>query len=211
MGKINLGHGIWSLRATWHNGPGLRIALWVQGCSLLCTKVCLNPHYLDPKKGFEYCLDEVFEKIEEVRKISPGKVEGVTVLGGEPIDQAQAVSKFFSWAQSHGLSTMLYTGHVYEELQKKSSEIFNELFSRTDILVDGPFKEREYDNKLIWRGSGNQRILCLSNRYNNDEIEAAIKAQGKSYSILVTADGKISVSGLQSRKGARQIEKILEK
>ena len=202
-----LGHELWSLRPTLHNGPGWRVPLWVQGCSLRCTTVCLNPHFLGNEGGFRYRIDEIVTRISALADDASTGLEGVTVLGGEPTDQAEAVAALFHAVKRLGLSAMLYSGATLERLRARRNAALDALLAVSDLLVDGPFLPQEFDKSLVWRGSRNQRILCLSPRYTDDDVERSILRQGRSYSVLLLPDGRISVSGLQTRKGAQAVER----
>jgi anaerobic ribonucleoside-triphosphate reductase activating protein len=204
-----LGHELWSVRPTLHNGPGWRIPLWVQGCSLRCTTVCLNPHFLSNEGGFRCRIDEIVAHISALVSEASEDVEGMTVLGGEPTDQAAAVAALFRAIKGLGLSTMLYSGATFEQLRSRRSAAIDELLANSDLLVDGPFLPHEFDKSLVWRGSRNQRILCLNGRYSDDDIARSIARQGRSYSMVLLPDGRISVSGLQTRKGAQALERTL--
>lgn len=206
-GILRLGHELWTLRPTLHNGPGWRIPLWVQGCSLRCTTTCLNPQFLEQGGGTSYDMGEIVAHLDRVLARASEMVEGITVLGGEPTDQPLAVAALFKAARARGLSTMLYSGATLEELRARRSSAVDGLLAVADLLVDGAFLPREFDRTLVWRGSRNQRILRLSDRYSADDIEAALAEQGRGFSILLSPDGRISVSGLQTRRGASLIEK----
>lgn len=200
MTTLRLGHPLTALRATLHNGPGRRVGLWVQGCQLRCTARCLNPHLLDPHAGYPFSTGEVSAAVLAAAR----DAEGVTVLGGEPTEQAGALTEVFAAVRAAGLSTMLYTGHLLEDLRN-----IDELLALTDLLVDGPFVEALYDPHLAWRGSSNQRVLPLSDRYSPADLDRAFTEQRKAYSIHVAADGTLSASGLQERDGAALVEKLV--
>ena len=206
---LRLGHELWSLRPVLHNGPGWRVPIWVQGCSIRCTTVCLNPHFLEAKGGFRYRVDEVAVRIEQLVNQAGVSIEGITVLGGEPTDQAAPVAWLFRAAKALGLSTMLYSGATLDQLRGRACVDIDQLLAATDLLIDGPFLPREFDKDLVWRGSRNQRILRISDRYHEDDVERALLAQGRSFSIVLSADGRLSVSGLQTRMGARVIERYV--
>jgi anaerobic ribonucleoside-triphosphate reductase activating protein len=180
-----------------HSGPGLRAVLWVQGCSLLCTRVCLNPDLLDAGRGFHV---EALAAAEHLLRAlgNYAEAEGVTILGGEPFDQAAALAEMLTNVRKAGYSTMVYSGHRYEELRIRGGAAAA-LLSVTDILVDGPFLESLYDGALIWRGSSNQRIIPLTSRYSEGDILAAQGAQGRAQFVSYGAAGDVVVSGLQSR------------
>src|SRR4051812_30883152 len=113
-----LGNRVEKFPVTTLNGPGRRWAIWTQGCSLLCTDNCLNPHFLDARNGWEYTTAEVIETLDQVHHKNPD-LEGVTFLGGEPFDQAGPLSVIALAAQARGLSVMVYTGWRVESLVKR--------------------------------------------------------------------------------------------
>lgn len=203
---LRLGHPLASLRPALTNGPGWRIALWVQGCRLRCTRTCLNPHLLDPDRGLAVPSELVASTLLDVARSAPVPVEGITLLGGEPTEQAPALLPVLQAAKRSGLTVMLYTGHRHEELRDPAVMA---LLALTDLLVDGPFLEDRYDESLLWRGSSNQRLIRLSAAYSAARLEAAMTSQRKAFSIQVRADGGISVNGLQERSGALYLEKKL--
>ena len=206
---LRLGHPLSTLRPTLHNGPGWRVGLWVQGCSLLCTKDCLNPHYLPAEGGFVFPVEEIASAIERTRERALEPVEGVTMLGGEPTDQIEPLTELLARVRAAGLSTMVYTGYTLEALKRKYGAQAEALLLETDLLKDGPFREDRYRDDLQWRGSDNQRLYCLNDRYTPESLAAAFREQGKGFSILLAADGTLSVSGLQNRSAAAAVETIL--
>lgn len=206
MNRLRLGHPLTSLRPALTNGPGWRIGLWVQGCRLRCTRSCLNPHLLDPEAGLAFDPELVARAVVDVAGSAPVRVEGLTVLGGEPTEQAAALLPLLDAVRASGMTVMIYSGHRHEDLRDPDVMA---LLARTDLLVDGPFRESEYDEHLVWRGSANQRLLRLTDAYSEADLDHAMTAQRKAFSIQVRPDGAMSVSGLQERAGAGRIEKKL--
>jgi len=207
MNSLRLGHSLEILRPSLHNGPGWRIAFWTQGCRRPCTDQCLSPHLLDPAGGCLFAVADVVAAIRRTAAQSPWPVEGVTALGGEPFDQAAAVAAVLRPLQAAGLSSMVYSGQTLEHLRGRRDPDVEELLAATDLLVDGPFLPDRYDEHLAWRGSSNQRLLCLTSRYTPRDLEQAFAAQGKGFSIEI-APGRLSVSGPQSRRISQQCEEI---
>ena len=207
---LRLAHPLASLRATRHNGPGLRISIWFQGCALRCTTRCLNPAFLSPDRGVLVPTSELERTVLEIARAEP-EVEGVTLLGGEPTDQAPDLGLLLGRLRAAGLSTMLYSGHRHEALQVDDRPGVRALLEVVDLLVDGPFLEAKYDEELAWRGSSNQRLLPLSGRYEPDSLESAFARQGKGWSLSVSAAGLVSVSGLQERSGAARVESMIRR
>lgn len=204
---IRLSAPLNSLTVARHSGPGLRLIFWVQGCSLLCTRKCLNPHLLKQEGGCLVTADELARSLKRLAN-DFAEVEGVTVLGGEPFDQAAALARALAPVRLGGLSIMIYTGHTLEDLRRSDAPGVGSLLALCDILVDGPFLEEQYEQSLVWRGSLNQRILLLSDRYSEEEIERALARQRRAVSISIGARGDISVSGAQSPEAARSLRRL---
>jgi anaerobic ribonucleoside-triphosphate reductase activating protein len=209
--QIRLGHSLSAVRPTLHNGPGWRLGIWTQGCSIRCTDRCLSPHLLPTTGGALRQISRVAEWIDEILADDPRPVEGVTVLGGEPFDQAPAVAALLAEARARRLSTMVYTGYRLEDLEASSEAEVRTLLGLTDLLVDGPFESDCYDDRLAWRGSRNQRLITLSKRYDSASLQRAFEAQGKGWSISGSASGGLSMSGLQDRAGAERAETALRR
>ena len=142
-------------------GPGRRFALWFQGCPLRCPGCC-NPEYLPFKGGTALALEEVAEQLNAAKDI-----EGITLLGGEPFAHAAGAAAVAGIARSMGLSVMVFTGYLLEDLAALPGAA--ELLGNTDILVDGPFERERPDTARRWIGSTNQRIHFLTPRYRADD------------------------------------------
>ena len=144
------------------DGPGLRFALFVQGCIHNC-KGCHNPesHKLDG--GTLQDTDEIFEQIQK----NP-LLDGVTFSGGEPFLQAKALSELAKKIKDKGLNLYVYTGFNFEELLSgaNSENCWKELLKYTDFLVDGKFEEDKKHYSLLFKGSENQRIIDVQSSMN---------------------------------------------
>jgi anaerobic ribonucleoside-triphosphate reductase activating protein len=180
-----------------HSGPGLRLVLWVQGCSLRCTRRCINPALLDPAGGFQVAAAELARALLAKAGDYPD-AEGVTVLGGEPFDQAAGLAAALAPVRAAGLSTMVYSGHRLEDLERSADPGVGRLLALCDLLVDGPFVDALYDPRLVWRGSSNQRLLRLTGRYTEADLAAAMARQGRSLWVSQAPAGDVQVSGAQS-------------
>ena len=137
------------------DGPGIRMVVFVQGCPHLCPG-CHNPDSHDTAGGYESSTDEVIGALPD------GKlVRGVTLSGGEPFAQAEALVLVAEAAKKRGLSVVTYTGYRLEKLLEMGEQkpAIIELLHLTDILVDGPFEQESRDLDLAFRGSGNQRLI----------------------------------------------------
>jgi anaerobic ribonucleoside-triphosphate reductase activating protein len=146
-------------------GPGRRFALWFQGCPLRCPGCC-NPEMLPIAGGQTMHLPEVMRAIGEA--VEEG-IEGITLLGGEPMAHAADAAPLARLVQARNLSIMIFTGFTLEELRDSSDPAVHELLAHTDILVDGPYRRELPENRRRWIGSANQRVFFLSSRYRADD------------------------------------------
>ncbi|MCC8022269.1 MAG: anaerobic ribonucleoside-triphosphate reductase activating protein [Clostridiales bacterium] len=133
------------------DGPGLRLAVFTQGCCHRCPG-CHNPqtHALDG--GYEISAEEVLDKVRR----NP-LLDGITLTGGEPFLQADALVPLAKGVKELGLHVMAYSGFTFDELLEQADT--RRLLEYCDILVDGPFLLEERSLELKFRGSRNQRII----------------------------------------------------
>ena len=139
--------------------------VWTQGCSLRCLG-CSNPlaHPHTPRI------------MVEPRRLARGilgvpGIEGMTVTGGEPFEQAAAVATLCCTVREGGLSTMVFTGWSLEFLRSSPCAAVRGLLEQVDLLVDDPFVQHLADSTLLWRGSANQRVRFLTTRYGPEILE----------------------------------------
>ena len=134
------------------DGKGIRLAIFTQGCPHHCPK-CHNPQTHDYQGGYNTDTDEIISIMKE----NP-LLDGITLSGGEPMEQANACIILAEEAKKIGLNVWVYTGYTWEELLYKNEEI-QKLLSFTDVLVDGPFVYSLRSLELCFKGSSNQRII----------------------------------------------------
>lgn len=147
-------------------GPGRRFALWFQGCPLRCPGCC-NPEMLSFEGGLLMPLCEVLDRIVHARRRQA--IEGITLLGGEPIAHAAAAAPLARQVQTLGLSVMVFSGYTLEEIRTQGDPAAVELLRHTDILVDGPYVRELPETRRRWIGSTNQQIHFLNDRYQPDD------------------------------------------
>ena len=139
------------------DGPGLRVAVFVQGCPHRCPG-CQNPQTFDFDGGELMTTDEIINKIER----NPLD-KGVTFSGVEPFAQAGALLEIARWCHANGKDVWAYSGYTYEQIAEgKAGAAAQQLLQECDVLVDGPFIEAEKSMNLKWRGSANQRVIDIS-------------------------------------------------
>ncbi len=135
------------------DGPGFRFTLFVQGCPHHCEG-CHNAHTWDFTEKTLMTPEEIFEKISK----NP-ILDGVTLSGGEPFSQAEALIPLAKMIKGAGLELAAYSGYTFERLISGEVPFAAELLSYCDVLVDGPFVLKERSLELKFKGSHNQRIL----------------------------------------------------
>ena len=157
------------------NGTGVRVSMFVSGCTHHC-KGCFNPETWNFNFGTEYTEQTEDELIEA---LSPGYIEGLSLLGGEPFEpeNQKTLVKLLRRVKMElpEKNVWVYSGYLFEELTgKKESRAFTdttlEMLSMVDVLVDGEFIEELKDISLKFRGSSNQRIIDVQKSLENDEI-----------------------------------------
>lgn len=145
-------------------GPGIRFALWFQGCPLRCPGCC-NPEMLPFEGGKSMRVSEVLQQFEQAQQLG---VEGITLLGGEPFAHVPGAAVLARQVRARGGSVMVFSGFTLEELHDRHDSAIEELLACTDILVDGPYVRELPDFQRRWIGSTNQRIHFLTSRYHFD-------------------------------------------
>lgn len=157
------------------DGPGLRFAVFVQGCTHGCPG-CHNKASQPACGGTVERLDDLVARIA-----ANGLTQGVTISGGEPFEQALACAKLARRLKERGLGIWTYSGYRYEDLaargapspsldgEGKSAALSSvdpdgarDLLAATDVLVDGPFVQALHSYDLSWRGSSNQRLIDVA-------------------------------------------------
>ncbi|MBQ0042278.1 MAG: anaerobic ribonucleoside-triphosphate reductase activating protein [Lachnospiraceae bacterium] len=144
------------------NGDGLRVVLWVSGCEH-CCKDCQNPITWDPNAGLLFDDDA---KQEIYQQLDKKYISGITFSGGDPLHPANAkeVKEFAAEIrQKYPDKTIwIYSGSTWEEVyQDPSMALF-------DVMVDGEFVKELLDNKLMWKGSSNQRVINIKSTLASD-------------------------------------------
>lgn len=146
------------------NGKGLRVSLFVSGCSCHCHN-CHNPQTWDKDSGILFddkAKEEIFEELEK------DYIDGITLTGGHPLEEynlkeitnlCKEIKEKFT-----NKTIWLYTGFLYENI--KSLQVMNYI----DVLVDGPFVESLKDKNAKWIGSTNQRVIDVQKSKKENRV-----------------------------------------
>ena len=178
------------LADTTSEGPGHRFCVWVQGCERHCPG-CFATHTWDPNGGTPIEIDELCSLLDERISRTP-PLEGITLLGGEPFLQAEALAEFAAHAHSRSLGVVCFTGYTLGELLENGPAGTDALLAETDVLIDGPYLARERDFSRPLVGSRNQRFRFLTERYD----ETSFVSMRNRIEVRLRRDGSVAVNGM---------------
>ncbi|MDD3338775.1 MAG: anaerobic ribonucleoside-triphosphate reductase activating protein [Lachnospiraceae bacterium] len=146
------------------NGDGLRVVLWVAGCSHRC-KECQNPVTWDPKGGVPF---EEKDKEEIFAELEKSYISGITFSGGDPLYEGNVVEVTAlakEIKEKFPQKTIwLYTGFNWDEIE------YLPVTRYLDVVVDGEFEIAKRDVGLQWKGSSNQRVIDVPATLKNRKI-----------------------------------------
>lgn len=155
------------------NGPGIRISLFVSGCTHHC-KGCFNEVTWDFNYGQPFTEKEIDLIIENLK---PSHVSGLTLLGGEPMEplnQTGILPLLRKVRETYGDSKniWIYTGYLFDKdiLGRMFNDVpeTKEILSLVDVIMDGPYVESLKDLSAYFRGSSNQRAINVPETMKNN-------------------------------------------
>ena len=172
-----------------NNGDGLRVVLWLSGCSHKC-KGCQNPQTWDANSGIPF--DES-AKEELFRELDKDYISGLTLTGGDPLfeknldDVLDLVTEINDrYNTSHDRirlscpqkSIWIYTGYKFEDCLIKCKicdenffrSLRYEIIKQCDVLIDGQYIDSQRNITLPYRGSSNQRLIDIQQTLQKGEI-----------------------------------------
>ena len=173
-------------------GPGKRMEIWLHGCQRRCPGCIIETHNREEEPMLSLSVNVLMNYLSE-----DAEIEGVTISGGEPFLQADALLCFSKLLHEKHFGIILYSGYTYQELQ--DLPLGKDVLAFVDVLVDGPYIQ-ELDDGVAYRGSSNQKIYCFTDRYVdyfsdcNRKRKCYIKQQG----------AYLSLTGIPDRR-SRQI------
>ena len=178
-------------------GPGLRAVVWFHGCSRKCPG-CIAAN-MNISTDFEQSTpSDLLDRIK-----SNAAIEGITISGGEPFDQnIGALHRFLQGVKAEtSLSVMVYTGYLMKELFENSQT--RVLLGYIDILVDGPYVQ-SLDFGQLWRGSENQQIHFLTNRYAS--LKNVTERKGRPVDVSIVDGRTFSITGIPPKGFRKRLE-----
>jgi len=185
-------------------GPGRRIGIWTQGCSIHCPG-CVSLDTWKPDRSKAITVDEL---LAWCRRVSANAPEGVTISGGEPFDQPRSLAALLDglirWRRglAQAFDILCYSGYRLEKLQKDHPK----LLARIDALICDPYVE-SLPTERAWRGSDNQRLVPLTS-LGRERYGAYVETRGdEPKRFQVVADGqRIWFVGIPHRGDLDRIE-----
>ncbi|MFJ9351890.1 4Fe-4S single cluster domain-containing protein [Streptomyces sp. NPDC101237] len=184
-------------------GPGRRLGVWVQGCPLACAG-CMSRHTWDPRGGHDVGVARLAALWR--RGLAEG-YDGLTVSGGEPLEQPAALAALLDAADRVRVAEgradadlLVYTG--WEDAEIAASPEATAVLDRADAVVTGRYRAGE-PTALVWRGSANQNLTPRTSlgtrRYGPhlhrtaDRPELQIQVTGRAVHIIgVPRPGELS-------------------
>lgn len=189
-------------------GPGRRIVMWVQGCTLACTG-CMSPELWQRREENRL---EVSAVLARVASLAPGH-DGLTISGGEPFQQAEALTELLQGVRrATNLDVLVYSGFTLEELRRGSPAV-KAMLGLIDVLIDGRFAEGAGDHR-IWRGSDNQvmHLLSAGARSRYAQFAEAIDPGPRTVYLRAEGTGNLRLIGIPRRGLVAQLsERLLQR
>ena len=174
-------------------GPGDRVCLWTQGCSKNCPG-CISPE-LKPFSGQE--VDDATLAQLLIRTAQAGNCRGLTVSGGDPLEQPEALARLLELVRPYFDDILVYTGFTLEAIRREGSEDARRCLSFIDVLIDGPYIRERNHPECTLRGSDNQIIHYLTPE--KEMVYADYLAQGRKLEPF-THNGHMIITGIPDRR-----------
>ena len=174
-------------------GVGERIGIWFQGCSIRC-KGCMSKYTWDFNEKYKMNIEELINKILKY------PVKRLTISGGEPFDQPEALKYILKTLKLKGFEDILvYSGYEFEEIQDK----YRDVIKYVDVLIAGRFKEG-LESPYIWKGSDNQKMYIFNKKLEKIYNEYKKKKKNKELQI-VEKNNDIYILGIPYQKDIKEI------
>ncbi|WP_374445868.1 4Fe-4S single cluster domain-containing protein [Providencia sp.] len=182
-------------------GPGKRIGIWFQGCSLRC-KGCLSPDTWHDKESSL----TVVQLIEQIQEWFPF-ADGITISGGEPFEQPDALFTLLQETkrQFQG-DTLVYSGYEWEVIEGRA----NQMNPYIDALISEPFNV-EMPQTLMLRGSDNQRLHLLTplGKALFKQYQRVAMPEDKRLDLAFDEQGRLFLAGIPERDDMLRLSQLL--
>ncbi|MBI3800395.1 MAG: radical SAM protein [Deltaproteobacteria bacterium] len=172
------------------NGPGLRAVIWFQGCTLGCPG-CFNPTTHEPNDGYETKAEVLAADLITL----PG-IEGVSISGGEPFQQPEALADLVRRLRQTSLSILIFSGYTLKRIQ--TMPLGPTILASIDVLVAGPYVREQHSGRGLL-GSTNQHLHLLTSRYQPSDFTRLPRRE-----IILHRDGTMTVTGFAVFEGVEK-------
>jgi len=182
-------------------GPGQRLGIWFQGCSIRCSG-CISADTWGPGRT-------VVDVASLLEQVAPwlDQADGVTISGGEPFDQFDALLQMLvGLRQRTAADILVYSGHPLETLQP----MLDQARDLIDAVISDPYLEQA-DQSLALRGSDNQRLTLLTalGRSRLAGLERASTPADKALDLMFDATGTVWMAGIPRRGDLLRLRELL--
>ncbi len=182
-------------------GPGQRLGIWFQGCSIRCSG-CISADTWGPGRT-------VVDVTTLLEQVAPwlDQADGITISGGEPFDQFDALLQMLvGLRQRTAADILVYSGHPLETLQP----MLDQARDLIDALISDPYLEQA-DQSLALRGSDNQRLTLLTalGRSRLASLERASTPADKALDLMFDATGTVWMAGIPRRGDLLRLRELL--
>lgn len=174
-------------------GAGVRVVVWTQGCNFNCPGCCsVKSHALHG--GVIQSVDIWIKIIDDI--LGGAVPDGLTISGGEPTLQANAVSYLISALRLRyaGIDVMLYTGQFWSRLQ----EDYVDLITKCDVVISERYVA-DIPPQSYLHGSGNQTIHLLTPLAQRRYKAFLSENELKPLSVTSVSGQQISAVGIPSQ------------
>jgi len=172
------------------NGPGERFVIWSQGCTLGCPG-CFNPG-THPMSGASAAAGLPAADLAAAAAAQAGSIEGVTLTGGEPMQQAAAVAVFCRELRARSdLGIIVLSGYTRAEIEADPARLA--AVADADMVIAGRYNRSQHLGSGL-RGSSNKQYWARTGRYRAGDFDTVPDLE-----IAIAADGTITVSGMPDR------------
>lgn len=182
-------------------GPGKRIGIWFQGCSLRC-KGCLSPDTWE-RKTASTTVDAIIQQIQPWFSFA----DGITISGGEPFEQPEALYALLTaLRQQFSGDIFIYSGYHWNEIEPQVTKMSGLI----DALMSGRYQV-ENTQSLMLRGSDNQQLHCLTakGRARFSAFDRSVTEEDKVLDLSLDNQGRIYLTGIPQKGDMARLREVL--
>lgn len=183
-------------------GPGKRLGIWFQGCSLRCEG-CISVDTWATAKTL-IPIDQLMMALSSYIPL----VDGITISGGEPFDQFDALLAIVvQLRKKTEVDILLYTGYSIEDIPDQLQKIKPYI----DVLISDPF-QRQTSQTLRLRGSDNQRLHCFTSQAKEKYAyyQQVVTTNDNVLDVMFDAEGVVWFAGIPKRDDFIKLQTILK-